>query len=175
MRYQYIIFDMRLKPCRRSVAVVCGFILYALFSTNGYAYIDDSHDFDFSTPVTGDALGCLALNIYHEGRGESARGQAAIAAVTMNRVRSKFYPNSVCEVVWQRKQFSWTNTAAKYHAVTDFTAWAHVLVVARLFLDGAQITKISSATHYHADTVKPYWIADSKSIGKIGSHYFYIM
>lgn len=153
---------------------VGGFILYALFSTNSYA-ADNTRDFDFSALTRGHELGCLALNIYHEGRGESARGQAAIAAVTMNRVRSKFYPHSVCEVVWQRKQFSWTQTATKYHAVTDFTAWAQILVIARLFLDGAQITKIGNATHYHADTVKPYWIADSKSIGKIGSHYFYTL
>ncbi len=171
---------MRFNPCPSTVIGVFGFILYALLNVNSYA--DNSpRDSYFSKPASehelpGRDLECLALNIYHEGRGESARGQAAIAAVTMNRVQSEFYPNTVCEVVWQEKQFSWTRTAPQHHTVTDFTAWAHVLVVARLFLDGAQIIGgIGLATHYHADTVTPYWIADSKAIGKIGSHYFYIL
>ena len=31
------------------------------------------------------ALLCLALNIYHEARGEPLKGQIAVASVTMNR------------------------------------------------------------------------------------------
>ncbi len=165
---------MQFKPRLNMIVAVCGFLLGILLNVNSYAY-DNARDFDFSTLTTGHEIGCLALNIYHEGRGESLRGQSAIAAVTMNRVRSRAYPNSVCEVVWQRKQFSWTNVAAKYHTVTDFTAWSQALVIARLFFDGAQITQIGAATHYHADTVTPYWIAGGKSIGKIGNHIFYIL
>ena len=52
---------------------------------------------------------CLAQNIYFEARGEPENGQFAVAAVTMNRVKSHKYPNTVCKVVWQHSQFSWTN------------------------------------------------------------------
>ena len=52
---------------------------------------------------------CLALNIYHEARGESLEGRLAVAAVTMNRVRDKRFPDRVCEGVWQPRQFSWTH------------------------------------------------------------------
>jgi spore germination cell wall hydrolase CwlJ-like protein len=45
-------------------------------------------------------LFCMVQNVYHEGRGESALGQAAIAHVTLNRVRSPAYPNTVCGIVW---------------------------------------------------------------------------
>jgi len=79
-------------------------------------------------------LVCLAMNIYHEGRGEEMRGQAAIAAVTMNRVRSARYPDTVCAVVWQRKQFSWTRAAARHHIIDDAQAWARAHRIARLFL-----------------------------------------
>ena len=44
-------------------------------------------------------LRCLAENIYHEARGEPLAGQYAVAEVTMNRVRSREFPNSVCAVV----------------------------------------------------------------------------
>lgn len=152
--------------------LLCG----VLFSSASQAfYIDHAKNFDFSATTSGHELGCLALNIYHEGRGESIKGQAAIAAVTMNRVRSKHFPDTVCEVVWQRKQFSWTHIASRHHAVTDVPAWQQALVIARLFMDGAGIAQVGDATHYHSDTVKPNWIADNKLIGKVGNHFFYIL
>ena len=167
---------MNFKSYLRTIAVVFGITLYTLLGANSHAYyVDNTRDIDFSNLTRPHQLDCLALNIYHEGRGESSRGQAAIAAVTMNRVRSKSYPNSVCEVVWQKKQFSWTHIARRHHVVTDVAAWSQAMVIAVLFFDGARITKIGLATHYHADTVRPYWIADGKAIGKIGNHHFYIL
>ena len=52
---------------------------------------------------------CLAMNIYHEARGERWEGQIAVAHVTMNRVAHDEWPNNVCDVVYQKKQFSWTH------------------------------------------------------------------
>jgi len=51
---------------------------------------------------------CLADNIYFEARNESVKGQVAVASVTKNRVKSKHYPNTICKVVWEHRQFSWT-------------------------------------------------------------------
>ena len=62
---------------------------------------------------------CMAKNIYFEAAIESTAGQLAVAQVTLNRVKSKHYPNTVCEVVYEgphhasghpkrdRCQFSW--------------------------------------------------------------------
>jgi hypothetical protein len=58
--------------------------------------------------LSEDDLFCMVHNVYHESRGESVLGQAAVAYVTLNRVRSPAYPDSVCDVVWQKGQFSWT-------------------------------------------------------------------
>lgn len=44
---------------------------------------------------------CLALNVYHEARGESLAGKSAVAHVTLNRVFSEQYPNNICDVVKQ--------------------------------------------------------------------------
>ena len=55
-------------------------------------------------------LDCLARNIYYEARGEPLAGQYAVAEVTMNRKASPFYPKTVCEVVYQREAFSWTDS-----------------------------------------------------------------
>ncbi|MCY4275286.1 MAG: cell wall hydrolase [Gammaproteobacteria bacterium] len=121
----------------------------------------------------GDEVRCLALNIYHEARGESISGQKAIAGVIMNRVRSQRYPDSICEVVWQPKQFSWTLAHENYHVVTDPIAWKIALIIGHLTLAGYEYARIGDATHYHATSVDPYWAASGHFIIKIGDHIFY--
>jgi spore germination cell wall hydrolase CwlJ-like protein len=54
-----------------------------------------------------DDVECLAKNIYFESRNQPYEGQLEVALVTMNRVYSSDFPNTVCEVVYQPKQFSW--------------------------------------------------------------------
>ncbi len=125
--------------------------------------------------IDGQQLGCLAMNIYHEGRGESPRGRVAIAAVTQNRVNSKHYPNTICEVVWQPKQFSWTRLSDEHLLIRDEKSWRDALLVARLFLTGARESTVGDATHYHSISVQPYWIADSRLIARVGDHMFYLL
>lgn len=129
----------------------------------------------FPMPLHKEDLECLAMNIYHEGRGESYKGQEAIAAVTLNRVLSRHFPDTVCEVVWQKKQFSWTRTAPRHHAIVDLTAWKQALDIAERFLSGAGGTPVGDANHYHAEHVKPYWIRDDRLIARIGRHFFYVL
>jgi len=64
---------------------------------------------------------CMVQNVYHEARGEDALGQAAVAHVTRNRVKSPLYPDAVCGVVWQPDQFSWTNDG-RSDRMTDLDA-----------------------------------------------------
>lgn len=54
---------------------------------------------------------CHLANVYHEARGEPELGQEAVAFVTNARVLAKgLYPKSICAVVLQKRQFSWTIT-----------------------------------------------------------------
>ena len=65
---------------------------------------------DFSDVLTDELsdVECLALNIFWEARGESTLGKELVAQVTMNRVNKELWPDSVCSVVRERTQFSWT-------------------------------------------------------------------
>ena len=54
---------------------------------------------------------CLAMNIYHEARSERTAGMWAVADVTINRVKSIAYPNTVCEVVYQGPVYESWKTA----------------------------------------------------------------
>ncbi len=125
--------------------------------------------------IPGQELGCLAMNIYHEARGEPVKGKLAVAAVTMNRVKAKYYPDTVCEVVWQRKQFSWTGLKLKYHTVKDTVAWSNAIKIAQQFIDGGNWPGVGKATHYHSIAVSPSWKDDNQLVAQVGNHLFYTL
>ena len=67
--------------------------------------------------VTKD-ITCLALNVYHEARGEPKAGQYAVARVTLNRTKSKHYPNDICAVVLQK---NWDKLRQRYVSAFSWT------------------------------------------------------
>ncbi len=117
-------------------------------------------------------LGCLALNIYHEARGESRQGQIAVAAVTLNRVRDTRFPDSVCAVVWQPRQFSWTHTLRSYFP-TDMKAWKRSMKVAEVALEREVVAEYDNLLYYHSKQVRPFWSHEKRFVARVGSHLFY--
>ncbi len=124
-------------------------------------------------------LDCLALNIYHEARGEPREGQVAVGQVVMNRVGDAEFPGQVCEVVRQGGerprdscQFSWW-CDGRSDRPDDLAAWTGSKDLARLILKGAVADPTGGALWYHADYVSPHWDMDSVARGKIGRHVFY--
>ncbi|MER9355101.1 cell wall hydrolase [Mesorhizobium sp. M0514] len=122
---------------------------------------------------------CLANGIYFEARGESVRGQAAVAQVILNRVRNPAYPNSICGVVYQndnwlnRCQFSFAcdgrkkriESPAHYKTAQDV---AMAVTAGKIF-----IPEVGSSTHYYANYVHPGWARTMQKMTKIGLHIFY--
>lgn len=109
---------------------------------------------------------CLVKNVYYEARGESKQGKIAVATVTLNRVKHPSYPKSICGVVYQNKQFSWTIKPSKTKInAKDWQDSINAAVV-------AYNSKGFKATHYHNFTVKPNW--GLKKVAVIGNHIFYI-
>jgi spore germination cell wall hydrolase CwlJ-like protein len=122
---------------------------------------------------------CLANAVYFEARGEPVRGQIAVAQVVMNRVFSPFYPNDVCDVVYQNAnrhlacQFTFACDGIP-DVVTEPEAWARARHIARDMLDGTLwMPEVAKSTHYHAYWVHPSWTAEMKKMYKLGVHTFY--
>lgn len=122
---------------------------------------------------------CLASGIYFESRGESARGQAAVAQVILNRVRNPSYPKTICDVVYQnedwrnRCQFSFACDNIK-DRIRSESHWQMAREVAMAVTAGKiWLPEVGSATHYHAAYVKPKWAKTMKKVGRIGLHIFY--
>ena len=117
-------------------------------------------------------VNCLAENIYHEARGESVKGQIAVALVTINRMRhDTHFQSSICGVVYEKSQFSWTLN--KPRKIKDSPAWRQTKALAQSVLDGYNHIPNFNALYYHADYVKPRWSRTKQIIAQIGSHIFY--
>jgi len=127
----------------------------------------------------GKAKKCLAEAIYFEARGESEKGQYAVAQVVMNRTRTGYYPATVCGVVYENKnrrnacQFSFA-CDGKPDRVRDKDSWEKAMRIADdVLVNGAYLPDIGTATHYHATYVRPRWIRDMTGRHRIGTHVFY--
>lgn len=116
---------------------------------------------------------CLAKNIYFEARGESFEGQEFVAWVTLNRVGHKRYPDTICEVVWQDSQFSWTDNP---RSVKEHDAYRYAESVARYVLmqksQGA-LDPTQGATMFHATKKSPFWKSSFVKVARVGRHIFY--
>ena len=114
---------------------------------------------------------CLALNIYHEARGEPIDGQVAVAQVTLNRVAHPDYPDDVCSVVYEANQFSWTSVRPR---VRDRKAYHIATGIAIEALSGDLEAQVSYfAMWYHSVEIEPHWASEKVLEGKIGNHIFY--
>lgn len=122
---------------------------------------------------------CLAEAVYFEARSEPEAGQAAVAQVVLNRVKSGLYPTSVCGVVYQNRhrfkacQFTFA-CEGKSLAITEPEPWQIAQRVARDVMEGQSYNaNIGASTHYHANYVAPYWSRRLKRTDRIGRHIFY--
>lgn len=123
-------------------------------------------------------LMCLAAAVFFEARSEkSLDAQMAVAEVVMNRVESPRWPDDICSVVFQSKQFSFTHDGKSddyrlYNTnVADRQAIDIAETIAKSVLKGDRIGLTS--THYHATYIRPYWANHYHRDGRIGTHIFF--
>lgn len=128
-------------------------------------------------PVEPNEVACLALNIYHEARGEDEKGQAAVAHVTLNRAADPRYPDNICEVVTQRNsracQFSWVCLKSSWRAY-DRESFRKALSVALETLEGRWNDPTRGATYFISTRIGvPDWARRLRQTAVIGGHRFF--
>jgi len=141
------------------------------------AVYDDSRmeNVFYNTQVyTAEDHVCMAKNIYFEARNESLRGQMAIALVTLQRVKDFRYPNTVCGVVYENKQFSWYSDGLSDRP-RNSESYDDIALLASAMLDSdtSVMDFTYGSTHYHANYVSPYWNEYMILKAKIDTHIFY--
>ena len=135
---------------------------------------------------------CLALNMYHEARGQGSAGLLGVSSVVLNRVKDKRFPNTICEVIEQgptreswkkngirfpirnRCQFSWW-CDGKSDYPKDLNTYQRLLTISKSIVYN-KITFIDitdGALFYHAYWVRPAWAKVKRRTTRIGDHIFY--
>lgn len=142
-----------------------------------------------------DEIFCLAQNIYFETSNQPYAGKLAVAMVTLNRVNSSKFPNTVCDVVYQAKtkpswktgepvpirnqcQFSWY-CDGKSDTPYNTEVWKDSIRIAAnmysAFIDKDTLIDdiTEGSTYYHADYVFPNWRTSLTKTVQIQNHIFY--
>jgi len=127
-----------------------------------------------SMVIRSSELDCLAKNIYFEARNQPVEGMYAVASVTINRMVSSKFPNTICSVVKQPAQFSWYWDGLS-DTPKDQTYWIVARTVAEVFLINYYNVedKTEGALFYHAYYSKPIWRHKLLKTIQIGDHIFY--
>jgi spore germination cell wall hydrolase CwlJ-like protein len=122
---------------------------------------------------------CLADALYYEARGEGRAGQMAIAEVVYNRMRSGYYPRTICGIVYEGSrhsgcQFSFACSGDMARRRSP-GAWQHAQRLALQIVMG--LVKLGDTTNgamsFHAATVDPSWSDTMARTVQIGHHIFY--
>lgn len=115
--------------------------------------------------ILKSALMCLALTIYHEGRGEPEVGQLAIAEVVINRASERNL--NICQVIKQPKQFSWVTTWN--HKIPSGQDWNKSVNIAEIILQGKSTDYTNGALFFRHKSIKGKVVSPIF----IGNHVFY--
>ena len=123
---------------------------------------------------------CLADAMYYEARGEGRAGQLAIAEVVYNRMRSRYYPETICGVVFEGAslhtgcQFSFTCNGEMARRKSP-VVWRRTQRLALQIVTGiVQLQNTTAgALSFHATDVDPAWADTMDRTVQIGHHIFY--
>ena len=175
-----------LKSITLSFCVAVSLVMVTMFMVEETKYsLPFKTYYSSLTPDARQEVECLAENIYFESAMEPTEGKLAVAFVTMNRLKSGKFADSICGVVKQKIhnvcQFSWwcedkpkamsTNKVLTngdnplYNGVRDIAVF--------VYINYERVTDPSKgAMFYHADYVNPRW-PNMIRTNIIGRHIFY--
>lgn len=118
----------------------------------------------------------LTQAIYFESGVEDYQCKIKLAQTIMNRVNKNSWKDNIKDVVWQRKQFSYTHDGKPETMKQDSVAYKQSFSAAQAVLYG-NIQDISRGAdhfinHNIADT-KVNWFKSMEFVGRCGNHWFY--
>ena len=169
---------LRLNMSNRTLGIIACVLLGVLLLRNEARMdrmeekLDDIIQTRYTVKYTPQDRECLIKNIYYEAGIEDVKGKYAVANVTLNRLKSGQWGKNICQVVYAKKQFSWT--LKKKLEKPDPKRWAESREVAVNALNGARVRGLDKSLYYHADYIKtPKWADKNHYVAQIGQHKFY--
>jgi len=123
---------------------------------------------------------CMQCALYWEARSEPSDDQFLVGLTILNRVRSKQYPNTICGVVWEKHQFTFTEDG-KSDTMKDTKAIKQTNKMATEILHhddygtgNFDVETSPTAMYYHDTSIDPpYWTNHMKAYARTKSFIFY--
>lgn len=141
-----------------------------------YQFINNHYDKIITIKDILSPLDCLTINAYHEARSENDKAVLGVNSVVLNRVKDKRFPNTICDVVFQKHQFSWVDDN-KTDKVFNYKAYSRLRRLTEYTL--THQNKVRKLTNYSNHYVKnswvdrTYWAKVYAFNMKLGEHSFY--
>ena len=121
-------------------------------------------------PRPTNATLCLAQVLYFEAATEPMEGMEAVAATVFNRVGVPGYAPSICGVVYQPYQYSWTSSVPNWRRRPP----SMFFDLAKTFLhERVMLEETYPVTHFHRADIDPSWSQSLEYVTTIGQHKFY--
>lgn len=125
-----------------------------------------------SSNYGSNAQACLTEAMYFEARGTGQQGMRAVGEVILNRANSGKFPSTVCGVVNDRCQFSYT---CDKHSDSNFREPAQKALaasIAKTLLTNRGKDITNGALYFHSKRSNPGWRGMSRR-GQFGGNIFY--
>ena len=113
---------------------------------------------------------CLSRAAYHEAKGESDKGMLAVIHTTLNRVKDNRFPKTVCGVVYQKSQYSWTKYNPK---VKEQEQYARAERLAKEVVEGKHKDNTQGALYFVHVKINRNWLEKLTYTCTIGNHKFF--
>lgn len=118
-----------------------------------------------------EEMQCLAGTVYFESKGETLAGQLAVARVVLARAESPRFPDSICGVVYQPKQFSFVRGGKMPRINKSHSHWHNAVAIAKIAMNDGWESPVEGALFFHARYVSPGWRL--KRMAMVDNHVFY--
>lgn len=166
----------------RRIYILCLIVLFILLLKTIFSFTikQPSIDEQVNKKYGSENIDCVIEAVYHEARGEDKDGWKAVSEIIINRMNNEQFPNTMCEVVKQNKQFSYRNGNKKFkltydnpHALYEIstTIYNHIYEI-----DKNHKNRLlpECAINYDGKSFKkPKWASQMKMVKEIGGHQFY--
>ncbi len=119
-----------------------------------------------SSSISNQDLYLLAKLINAEARGESYKGQVAVGAVVLNRVKSSSFPNTISGVIYQPYAFTCVNDGQ-----INYSPSQSAISAAKDALNGWDPTN-GCIYYYNPKIATSKWIYSRPTVITIGNHVF---
>ena len=121
----------------------------------------------YSQNLSKAQVECLSKAAYFEAKSESDAGMLAVIHTTLNRVKDVRFPKTVCGVVYQPSQYSWTKHNPK---IKEKEQYERAKRLSQEVVDGKHKDNTRNALYFNSLHQRP---RGTICTTRIGGHSFY--